>query len=129
MGYVSGSGGQSTDDEDQAIGVQRRRLVDGALIVVNRRRPPGRIDSRKHAAAAETCHTKPILRYDAGSFRQTNPLHLITPGGDRNDILLQAGLDRLAHIILLANGRKIDGKSVDRHCLILPKLASADLLR
>lgn len=97
---------QAADDENEAIGIQRRRFVDRPLVVVDCSRPTLGACRGKHAAAAKPGHLELVVGDDASSLRKPDLVHLIAPGRNRDDILLQAGFDRTAHVILLAHRRR-----------------------
>jgi hypothetical protein len=106
---VPGAWAQAADHQDQTHGVERRRLVDGPAIVIDRSLPCRRIGSGKHAAAAKPAHGHAVVLDDARRFGEGDPRHLVAPRRHRPDAGSRATLNRLAQIPLLAHGGEVDG--------------------
>ena len=94
---------------------ERRRLVDGTLVVVDGTLTVGFVGCGKHPAAAEIGDAHAVVAHDARGFIQAGFRHLIAPGCDGRDAERRAGLDRLSQVVLLPHGGEIDRETVQVH--------------
>ena len=106
---------QAADDQDQAVGAECRRLVDRAAIVVDGGGAAGGVGGRKHAAPAKPGDAQAVGADDARRLGEADLFDLVAPRRDRRDAAGEAGVDRLVHRPLLANGGEIDRQPLDRH--------------
>ena len=63
--------GQAADDEHEAGGVERLRLVDGAAVVVERGPAAGGVDRREHAAAAVARQRQAVRAHQLPAMRSS----------------------------------------------------------
>ena len=119
-GDVARAGRQAADDEDEAVGAERRRLVDGAAVVVDRGTAAGSIGGGEHAAAAEAGDAQAVAGEDAGRLGKADLRHLVAPGCHRRDAVADAGRSRLAQVPLLAHRGEVDRETLGAHRPRLP---------
>ncbi len=100
--------GQAADDEHEAGGVQRLRLVDGAAVVVERGLAAGGIDRREHAAAAVAGQRQAVRAHQRGGALQADRRDLVAPRRDRADAVAGAGLDDRVERAGAAQGGGVD---------------------
>lgn len=108
--------GEPADHKHEAIGAQSGGLIDGALVVVDRRLAVRRRGCRKETAAAKAGELDAVLADDAHRLVEPHLGDLIAPGGDRGDAVFQAEIDRFGEATLFANGREVDGEIVYHVC-------------
>ena len=85
-----------------------QRLVDGALVVVERRASSRAISGRKHAAATVARQAQTRIANALRRFLETRRGNLITPRRDKADATARAAGDDLGQRPLLAHGRCVD---------------------
>ena len=105
---------QAADHQHQAVGAECRRLVDRALVVVERRFAAGCVGGREDAAAAEAGDASGRWRGRCAAA-SASPMRgdLVAPGSDGGDAVAQAAVDRLGEVPLLAHGGEIDREAVE----------------
>ena len=84
---------QAADHEHEALGAERRSLVDCALVVVDRRLPSGFVGGREHAAAAIAADLHSVIFDRANGRIEADGRDLIAPRIDRGDAVPRASLD------------------------------------
>ena len=88
------------------------RLVDRALVVIERRAPAAAIQRRKHSAPAIAGQRKAGIAYALGRFLESGRGDLVAPGRDAADAAPRATGDDLGQAPLRAHRRGVDRKQV-----------------
>ena len=112
---VARAGREAAADHDQAIGADRRALVDHPLVVVDQRLLARRIGRAEQPAAAIAGHLHAVVAEDPRGFIHADVLHVLTPRRDAAHALLHIGLDAVFEAVLLAHGREIDREAFGFH--------------
>ena len=107
-GNVEGAFRQADDDEHQAFGAQRRRLVDCAKVVLDIFLPALRHCGRKHAAPAKAGDPQARIADAPGRLVKAAIGHLVAPRADAADLVARATLDELGKAPALAHGCAVD---------------------
>ncbi len=107
-GEIARARRQPADHQHQAMRADRRRLVDGAAVVVERACQPGAVELGEHAAAAEAGDGQAVGADRRRRRGHAHRLELVAPGRDAGDAGARDAVDRLAQVPLAARGRGVD---------------------
>ena len=99
---------QTADDENEAGRTERQRLVDRALVVVERSFTAGTVGGGEHAAAAIARKRHTGVAKALRGFLQARRRDLVAPGREPADAMPRTAGDDLRQRPLLAHGRCID---------------------
>ena len=99
---------QTADDEHEAGRTERQRLVDRALVVVERCLAAGAIHGGEHTATTITRQRETGVAKALRGLLEARRRHLVAPGRDPADTTARAAGDDLRQRPLLAHGRGVD---------------------
>jgi len=101
---------QTADDQDQAGGAERERLVDRPPVVVECCAPAFAIDRGEHPAAAVAGYRETGIADAQRRVLQSCRRDLVAPWGDAANTVARAPVDDLRQRPLLADGRGVEGE-------------------
>jgi hypothetical protein len=94
--------------QHQAVRAERRRLVDGAAVVVERTRQAGAVEGGEHASAAQAGDGEAVGADRLRRRCHAHRLELVAPRRDAGNAGARDAVDGLAQIPLRAHGRGVD---------------------